>query len=55
MDESNNADHDKLLFQIQKKKITVGSKSMNLKDLRLSCWLMEGFILFPRIYVFVFL
>lgn len=48
-------DHKKLLFQTPKKKITMGSRSMNLNDLRLSCRLMEGFIQFPRIYVFVFL
>lgn len=48
------SDHSGLLFQMQKKKMTIGSKSMNLNDLRLSCRLMEGFILFPRIYVFVF-
>lgn len=49
------SDHNKLLFQMQKKKNTIGSKSVNLNDLRLSCRLIaEGFILFPRIYVFVF-
>lgn len=48
------SDPNKLLFQMQKKRISTGSKSMNRNDLRLSCRLMECFILFPRIYVFVF-
>lgn len=48
------SDPNKYLFQMQKKKFTTGSKSMNLNNLSLSCRLMEYFILFPRIYVFVF-